>query len=262
MHLLKKLLLYTTVILIAVNGYTQTGCPRGYVLNCKGMCGLYKPNNKYGYCQYSVLSDDIKNLIYGVKDTVSVKKESEDKNKKDSLKTENGKDEKILKNDNPSNNKIALKEKVSPPSYHEKEITASDSIKKTTIINDTSSLKNIKVQIPQNFNQPYDIISIFGIALVLYIFTYVLARKKVLKKCNHKKVWNIILLITFLVTGLLGLFMVIQLNYNLQISWFRSLLFWHVEFGIAMAAISIFHILWHIKYFMNLFKKDKHCHNK
>jgi hypothetical protein len=47
------------------------------------------------------------------------------------------------------------------------------------------------------------------------------------------------------------------LNYNLLFDWVRPLLYWHVEFGIGMACISIFHILWHLKYFLNLFKTAK-----
>ncbi len=256
----KKLLLFITILALTGNAFTQTGCPRGNVLNCKGMCGFYSPNNKYGYCRYSVLSDDIKNLIYGVKDTICAKNDSKDKINKDSAKTVSAKDDKFQKNNNNTEHKITKKEKESATVNPQNEIIQPDSTQNKTECTDTISDNNAKVKVPQNFNKPYDIISIFGVALLLYLFTYFLSRKRVIKKHNHKKIWNIILLITFLVTGLLGLFMVFQLNYNFEISWFRSLLYWHVEFGIAMAAISIFHILWHLKYFVNLFKKEKHHH--
>lgn len=101
----------------------------------------------------------------------------------------------------------------------------------------------------------YDVILIFSACFVLYLLTFFAARRDAIKKSTHRKIWNGLLLITFLVSGLLGLFLAIQINYDLKLNWFATLLYWHVEFGIAMAVISIFHLLWHLKYWKNIFNR-------
>lgn len=61
------------------------------------------------------------------------------------------------------------------------------------------------------------------------------------------------LLTTFLLSGLSGIYLIIQINYGFKISFPFNILFWHVEMGIAMATIGVFHILWHWKYFKLIF---------
>lgn len=252
----KKLILLFTFLLISVSMFSQTGCPRGNVINCKGMCGFYRSHNKYGYCDYSVLSDDIKKIIYGVPDTVKKDVVVEVKSN-DTVKKEDNKNDKVVKkHDNKVNNQEIKANGNNIPTT-EFDTNNEQKGQNAEINNDSASLNNPPAPTSQNFSQPYDFISIFGVCLAFYLFTYFLSRKSKIRKVNHKKIWNVLLLITFLVTGLLGLFMVVQLNYRFEIEWFRSLLYWHVEFGIAMAAISIFHVLWHLKYYVNLFRKEK-----
>ena len=59
---------------------------------------------------------------------------------------------------------------------------------------------------------------------------------------NHKKFWNWMLLGTFLIAAILGLTMAITLSYGWVLP-FADSLYIHVELGIAMAIISIFHVL-------------------
>jgi len=92
--------------------------------------------------------------------------------------------------------------------------------------------------------------------------TLFLSQKQIIKKVTHRRIWNVLLLITFLVSCLFGLLLVIQINYNFAMDIFRTILYWHVQFGIAMSFIAIFHFLWHLKYYLNMFKKkadDKLC---
>jgi len=59
--------------------------------------------------------------------------------------------------------------------------------------------------------------------------------------------------------------MVAMLNYDFWLNSFMSIIKWHVIFGIAMAAISIFHFLWHLKYYKNIIfikKLTKNCDGK
>lgn len=116
---------------------------------------------------------------------------------------------------------------------------------------DETEIKQPKKQL----SSVYPLIEISAATLLLYLLTWLLAKFNVIKKNTHRKIWNMVLLITFLVSGILGLVLVFQINYSILGNWYSDFLLLHVDFGIAMALISIFHILWHAKYFVNMFKK-------
>ena len=71
----------------------------------------------------------------------------------------------------------------------------------------------------------------------------------------HRKLWNVLLLITFLFTGILGIILIFRISFNLALPYLSDMLFWHVEFGIAMAMISFFHVLWHWDYYKKMIIK-------
>jgi hypothetical protein len=83
---------------------------------------------------------------------------------------------------------------------------------------------------------------------VLYALSNILVKKNKISLLLHKKIWNILLLLCFLTVGVLGVMMALGI-YPV------NGLFIHVEFGIALATIATFHILWHLYYFKALFKK-------
>lgn len=103
----------------------------------------------------------------------------------------------------------------------------------------------------------FDVYNFLPISLIL-IFFYALGsflvKMKVISLVNHRKIWNILLLITFLISGVLGILFMIRLNFGWEITLPFNILFWHIETGIAMTFISIFHIIWHWPYFKKLFK--------
>lgn len=103
----------------------------------------------------------------------------------------------------------------------------------------------------------YFFVPILAVLCVFYTITYLLSKKNRIKKLHHRKIWNVLLLITFLISGLFGIILAIQISYGVRLSFYADLLFWHVEFGIAMAVISIFHVAWHWKYYKNMFIKKK-----
>jgi hypothetical protein len=100
----------------------------------------------------------------------------------------------------------------------------------------------------------YFFIPIAFFLFVFYLITLYLSRIKKIRLSDHRKIWNFILLITFLVSGIFGIILALIISYGIRLSFYSDLLFWHVEFGIAMAIISIFHISWYIKYFKKMFK--------
>jgi len=102
---------------------------------------------------------------------------------------------------------------------------------------------------------PFWTITIF--VVLLYAMSFAFSRIGLISKLNHRKFWNMLLLLTFLATALLGLFMVLKINYKLQFPFYEKLVAWHVEFGIGMAIIAIFHFLWHLRYYIQLFHPEK-----
>jgi len=103
----------------------------------------------------------------------------------------------------------------------------------------------------------YNFLEIFIISLLIYFSGKLLARKSKISLCKEKKFWNVFLLISFIGSAGTGMILVFIMDYN----WFKSInfnfLFWHVEFSIVMVLLGIFHALWHLKYYLSIFKKKK-----
>ena len=87
---------------------------------------------------------------------------------------------------------------------------------------------------------------------LVYAVSFFLYKTKRIKISLHRKIWNVLLLASFLVTGIFGLILTIQLDYKLPFAIPFDLLFWHVEAGIVMTLISLFHVGWHFNYYRNL----------
>ncbi len=103
-------------------------------------------------------------------------------------------------------------------------------------------------------NSPYALVPIGIITLLIYLLSLILSRLSVIQTKSHRQFWNIILLIIFLSTALMGLVLAIQVNYKLNIPFIKELLKWHVNFGIGMTMVVVFHLLWHLDYYFKLFK--------
>jgi hypothetical protein len=103
----------------------------------------------------------------------------------------------------------------------------------------------------------YNFLEIFFMTLLVYFGGKFLARKLEISLCKEKKFWNVFLLISFVGSAGMGIILVLIRDYD----WFKSInfnfLFWHVEFSIVMALLASFHALWHLKYYLSIFKGKK-----
>lgn len=226
------------LFIITKQNFAQHGnCPRNAV-DCKHGCGRFIDTDNDGYCDYSTLSDAVKQMLEKKKNT----------NTKDTLPTKTEKTNSPVNTDTSENKKKQSTQDT---------ILSVNSV--ITTLNKTLTLpqpaKYAKV-LPAT-KKPYDLITLSLLALGLYFFTYLLSRFKIIHRCNHRKIWNTLLLVTFIMACILGLVLVIQINYNVLGNWYKDFLFLHVEFGIAMTIIAIFHILWHWRYFNNLLKRSE-----
>jgi len=86
----------------------------------------------------------------------------------------------------------------------------------------------------------------------MYIVTKLLSKKAFLSIASHKKIWNWLLLFTFLSSALLGILLIIKISFNVAVSLPFDIVYWHAETGIAMTIISCFHLFEHLKYFKRL----------
>ena len=106
----------------------------------------------------------------------------------------------------------------------------------------------------------YDFLGVAIILLLVYAVSHYLSRRKIINVGQHRMFWNLILLVSFIVVALSGLILVLRINYGTNIAQPFKLLYWHVEFGIVMSVIAVFHVIWHRSYFKLItkaFKKGK-----
>lgn len=99
----------------------------------------------------------------------------------------------------------------------------------------------------------YHVISTSFTAILLYLISYFFYRIGYYSLQLHRKFWNSILVAAFLLTALAGVFLALQINYKWNIPFIKTVLKWHVEFGIGMAVTGLFHLMWHLNYYGKLF---------
>jgi hypothetical protein len=88
----------------------------------------------------------------------------------------------------------------------------------------------------------YDLIAISLILLVAYLGSYLLYRNDYINKSIHIRLWNILILLTFMVSAGAGLMLLVLGEYGIALPTSQGLLYWHVQIAIAMFWIAIFHI--------------------
>jgi uncharacterized integral membrane protein len=93
--------------------------------------------------------------------------------------------------------------------------------------------------------------------LLIYAISFFLYKRKHIKVTTHRRIWNVLLMATFMVTGVFGLLLAIQAQYGLPFSIPFNMLFWHVETGIVMTFISFFHMGWHFKYYARILRTSR-----
>jgi len=80
--------------------------------------------------------------------------------------------------------------------------------------------------------QNYQTIPILLVIQVIYIFSIFLVKTKKITVFQQRRFWNFILLITFLISGILGLILAVFIDQKINFSWYLPFLKLHVKFGI------------------------------
>lgn len=95
----------------------------------------------------------------------------------------------------------------------------------------------------------YHVLPIGITVLAVYLFSLYLSGTGFTARNAHRRFWNWVLLCSFIIAGLFGLFLALKISYRWEISFAETLLEWHVEAGIAMALSAVIHLTWHIGYY-------------
>ena len=74
-----------------------------------------------------------------------------------------------------------------------------------------------------------------------YLITYLLYKNGLIKKSLHISLWNFIIMVAFLITGGAGFLLLILLDMGIIVPISTPLLYWHVEFGVTLLLVGIFH---------------------
>ena len=101
----------------------------------------------------------------------------------------------------------------------------------------------------------YHVISTGITAIILYLISYFFCRIGYYSLQLHRKFWNSVLATVFLITALAGVFIALQVSFKWNIPFIKTVLRWHVEFGIGLTFTGLFHFIWHLKYFGKYFNK-------
>ncbi len=101
---------------------------------------------------------------------------------------------------------------------------------------------------------PYHLFSLGLLLIAAYLLGLMGVRYRIIGRSRHRKLWNFLLLFFFLSTALLGILLAIRVNYKLDLPWLDQALQWHVDMGIGLTIVSLFHIIWHFRYFLRLGK--------
>ena len=103
----------------------------------------------------------------------------------------------------------------------------------------------------------YHFFTILIVLVAIYSISYFMAKNKKITFVIHKMIWNYVLLINFILSGLIGSILAFLIDNKYSIIWYKQALWVHVEFGIAMTIVAIFHVIWHFGYYKAMLRSNR-----
>lgn len=216
----KLIILFLSFLLCVLPCYLQAqSCGQ---VDCQGLCGRFTDNNQDGFCDFSQLSNHIK----------------------DSLAKKNNQTE------TPQSKEIAPIQKND---------SIIDTLKKSTIdekISSPANHQNMKEEAAAfAFNLSFPMLCVCFIAYVLlYAITFMLSQCDVRKKNTHRKVWNIVFVVTLLILSIIGLSSLI-IDKHHTIANYNDLIIYYIDFSIGVLLLTIFHLFAYRSHLKNIFCK-------
>jgi len=103
------------------------------------------------------------------------------------------------------------------------------------------------------FGEAYNSLAIVLLLIVFYILSLFAVKRNWISFILHKKIWNFLLLVTFIAVAFTSLVYLLRIDYAFDLNISR-IAFWHIEIGIAMIMISLFHAFEHLAYYKTFIK--------
>lgn len=218
---MKPLFIILLILLMSNNFlFSQKEDPICDKVNCTGSCGKFLDKNADGICDLGIkITNTEINIEDEIKDTIE--------------KQQKGYNNEITNSNNTTRNNIINKQIINYQKH---------------FVGIPSLTLNIK-------KRPYNLLEISIITLILYSFSWLFTKYHLISKRLHKRIWNVLLLISFIISCFLGIILIIQINYDIWPALRLEFLYWHVQVGIVMTLIGLFHALWHINYFKKIFSR-------
>ena len=88
----------------------------------------------------------------------------------------------------------------------------------------------------------YDIILIGTISIIAYLISYALYLTNTISRKLHQRIWNIVILISFILTFGMAYLQTSLTEFGLNIPILPDLIYWHGEIGILFFFVLLFHI--------------------
>ena len=101
----------------------------------------------------------------------------------------------------------------------------------------------------------YDIVLIPAILVTAYILSYLSYRREIISKKLHNKLWNLVLLVSFIFTAGMGIVQAGIVDFGISFSMVAALNYWHIEFGIVFFVLIFFHLSSNMDSLKKLLKK-------
>lgn len=243
--------------------FAQTNCPVGLVNDsAPGQCGLYTDNNNNNLCDLSEVASNTNQAEENCSESVLAVSNSNISFSHSDLKPKTVEEVaeiyRVPASVFQKNLENFLHVSVSPTDILQ---TLHDNygleMSKVPELIEASLSTSDSKSLPKETEDRYNFFPISIATILLYSVTFVLAKMKRIPLVLHRKIWNYVLLISFIVSGVLGLLLTFRISTGINIPLPFNMLFWHVEGGIVMGIISVFHVLWHTRYFVSRCAKLK-----
>jgi spermidine synthase len=105
-------------------------------------------------------------------------------------------------------------------------------------------------------NKYEGLVSISILLVLFYLISWWLSSNYFISKNIHRRLWNSLLLFSFLISSGLGLLLIVSINFKIEFSWIKQAESFHVYSGVLLFLTALFHILWHLKYFFYPVRSD------
>ena len=244
------------VLLVSINNVKALECPIGLVNDtAPGSCGLYVDKNTDDICDLSQpdLNDSCDTNISSTDLTSTEIKAMTVEQVAEYYKIEGERfAEEISKLAG-----VKVKKSDSFQVLHDTYSVRPVNVREIALAMQKSSAVSVTVTNNEIKRPNHYIILIVLLSTALYLSTWALSKFNKISLITHRKIWNWLLLITFIPTLITSLLWLMRAEWGIMFRVPFNIEYWHIVFGMIMIMISIFHIIWHINYYKISFSKKK-----